>query len=235
MIDLYYGPTPNGQKVSVMLEECALPYKVHYIDMLGGDQFTAEYLKICPNNKQPAIVDPAGPDGKPLTLWESGAILIYLGEKTGKLIPADPVSRAHCLQWLMFQMAGIGPMFGQLHHFVQYAPDKIPYAIERYRKEGNRLRHVLDNHLADHEYLADEYSIADIASYTWIRGLSRRYPTEQPTPHMDRWVQKIGERPAVKAGMALLKDNVRPEARGEKKVDEQTWNVLFGTVQHGVR
>lgn len=235
MIDLFYGPTPNGQKVSVMLEECGLPYSVHYIDMLAGDQFSADYLKICPNNKQPAIVDHDGPGGKPLTLWESGAILIYLGEKTGKLIPSDPARRAHCLQWLMFQMAGIGPMFGQLHHFVQYAPEKIPYAVERYRKEGNRLRYVLDNHLATHEYLADEYSIADIASYTWIRGLSRRYPTERPTPHMDRWVQGIGVRPAVKAGMALLKDNVRPEAKGEKKVDEQTWNVLFGTVQHGSR
>lgn len=235
MIELYAGPTPNAWKVSVMLEEYGLPYRVHYIDMLGGDQFKPEFLAINPNNKQPAIVDPDGAAGAPLTLWESGAILIHFAEKTGRFLAKSGTDRAHALQWLMFQMSGIGPMFGQLHHFVQYAPDQIPYAIERYRKEVDRLRAVMNRHLEQREHLAGDYSIADIACFPWIRAMWKKYPPGIDMPHLQRWSRAIGARPAVQKGMSLLVDRTRPEAKGEKRVDEQMWNVLFGSIQHGTR
>ncbi|MDH4248751.1 MAG: glutathione S-transferase N-terminal domain-containing protein, partial [Deltaproteobacteria bacterium] len=166
MIDFYTWGTPNGHKVAIMLEELELPYRVVAVDIQRGEQFTPEFLAINPNNRIPAIVDQEGPGG-PLTLFESGAILIYLAEKTGRLLSADPRKRYETLVWLMFQMGGVGPMFGQAHHFRFYAPEKLPYAIDRYTKETTRLYRVLDKRLSDHEYLADAYSIADIATYPW--------------------------------------------------------------------
>ncbi|HVV95048.1 MAG TPA: glutathione S-transferase N-terminal domain-containing protein [Hyphomicrobiales bacterium] len=235
MIDLYYGPTANCRKVSIMLEETGLPYTLHAMDMLAGDQLKPDYLAVNPNNKIPAIVDRDGPGGQPVTIWESGAILIYLAEKTGRFLPADPGRRIHCLQWLMFQMAGIGPMFGQWVHFNQYAPEPIPYAVERYRREIDRLRLVVDGRLADHRYLVDEYSIADIACWPWLQSFRTRLPPAVPTPHLDAWADRIAERPAAMRGLQLLADRVRPEAKGEKPVDAHTWNVLYGTMQHGER
>ena len=235
MIELYYGPTSNGRKVSIMLAETKVQYNLHPIDILAGDQFKPDYLKINPNNKQPAIVDSDGPGGRPITVFESGAILIYLARKTGRLLPKDTVREIAALKWPMWQMAGIGPMFGQWVHFDMYAPEKIQYAIDRYRREADRLRLVADHHLAEHEYFADEYSIADIAAFPWLQSFRTRLPPEVPTPHIDRWIDSIAQRPAVKEGMALLLSEMRPEARGEKPVSEHTWNVLYGTIQHGDR
>lgn len=232
MIDLYFGPTSNGRKVAIMLEEVELPYQLHYIDILEGDQFRPDFLKISPNNKQPAIVDRDGPGGEPISLFESGAILFYLGEKAGKLIPADPKRRYRCMQWLMFQMSGIGPMFGQLHHFNQYAREKIPYAIERYRKEVDRLRRVLNEQLSQRDYVVDEYSIADIACYPYVKGFRDRYPTAFDSSAIDRWLDRVGARPAVERGFNLRIDQVRPEAKGEIPVNDHTWNVLYGNIQH---
>lgn len=235
MIELYYGPTSNGRKVSIMLAETRLPYNLHSIDILAGDQFRPDYLKINPNNKQPAIIDSEGPGGRPITVFESGAILIYLARKTGQFLPRDPIREITTLQWLMWQMAGIGPMFGQWVHFDMYAPEKNQYAIDRYRREVDRLRLVADRHLAEHEYFADEYSIADIAAFPWLQSFRTRLPPEVPTPHIDRWADKVAQRSAVKEGMALLLSEMRPEAKGEKPVSEHTWNVLYGTIQHGDR
>ncbi len=235
VIEFHYGPTSNGRKVAIMLEEVGLPYRVIPIDILAGDQFAPDFLRISPNNKMPAIVDPDGPDGKPISIFESGAILIHLARKSGRLLPADPVRNIACLQWLMWQMAGIGPMFGQWVHFAQYAPERMPYAIERYRREVDRLRLVADRHLATRDYFADEYSIADIACWPWLQSFRIRLPPEVPTPHIDAWADRIAARPAVQRGNALFADKVRPEARGEKKVTEHSWNVLYGTIQHGER
>jgi GSH-dependent disulfide-bond oxidoreductase len=235
MIELYYGPTSNGRKVSIMLAETRLSYNLHPIDILAGDQFRPDYLKINPNNKQPAIIDGDGPGGRPITVFESGAILIYLARKTQRFLPKDPVREIAALQWLMWQMAGIGPMFGQWVHFDMYAPEKNQYAIDRYRREVDRLRLVADRHLAEHEYFADEYSIADIAAFPWLQSFRTRLPPEVPTPHIDRWADMIAQRPAVKEGIALLLGEMRPEAKGEKPVSEHTWNVLYGSIQHGDR
>jgi len=235
MIEFYYGPTSNGRKVAIMLEEIGLAYRLHPIDILAGDQFTPEFLKINPNNKMPAIIDRDGPQGRAVTVFESGAILIYLAEKTGRLLPTDALRRIHALQWLMWQMAGIGPMFGQWVHFVQYAPDPMPYAVERYRREVDRLRLVADRHLAEHEYFADEYSIADIACWPWLQSFRTRLPPQTPTPHLDAWAERVGTRPAVQKGNSLLIDQVRAEAKGEKPVTKEIWNVLYGSVQHGDR
>ena len=235
MIDFYYGPTSNGRKIAIMLEETGLPYTLHPIDILAGDQFKPDYLAINPNNKMPAIVDRDGPAGRPVTVFESGAILIYLAEKTGRFLPRDAERRIHALQWLMWQMAGIGPMFGQWVHFIQYAPKKDPYAIERYRREVDRLRLVADRHLATHEFFADEYSIADMACWPWLQSFRTRLAPETPTPHLDAWADRVAQRPLVRKGNGLLIDQVRPEARGEKPVTKEIWDVLYGTVQHGDR
>jgi GST-like protein len=204
MIDLYTWSTPNGRKVSIMLEEAGLPYQAHAINIGKGDQFTPEFVAICPNSKIPAIVDSEGPDGQPLALFESGAILVYLAEKTGRFLPASKRGRYTALQWLMFQMGGVGPMFGQVHHFLRSAKEKVPYAVERYTKEQKRLYKVLDDHLAQHEYLADEYSIADIATYPWVA----RYDWHPINlgadyPNVKRWFDAIGARPAVQRGMKV--------------------------------
>ncbi|MBX6391877.1 MAG: glutathione S-transferase N-terminal domain-containing protein [Burkholderiales bacterium] len=203
MIDLYTWKTPNGRKVSIMLEEVGLPYRVHPVDLGKDEQFDPEFLKISPNNKIPAIVDPYGPDGKPIAMFESGAILIYLSAKTGKLLPEDMRGRFVALQWLMFQMGGVGPMFGQLHHFLRAASEHVPYAIERYRKEKDRLYGVLDRRLAEVEYLAGEYSIADIATYPWVARYEWHQTDLNDYPNVKRWFEAISARPAVQRGMAV--------------------------------
>jgi GST-like protein len=203
MIDLYTWSTPNGRKVSIMLEETGLSYRVHKIDISKGDQFKPEYIAINPNSKIPAIVDPEGPGGKPLVLFESGAILIYLAEKTGKFVPKDPVARYVVLEWLMFQMGGVGPMFGQVHHFLRAAPEPVPYAIERYGKETRRLYGVLDALLEKADYLAGAYSIADIATYPWVARHEWHKVALADFPNVERWYRKIEARPAVARGMQV--------------------------------
>lgn len=204
MIDLYTWSTPNGRKVSVMLEELGLPYKVHPIDINKGDQFTPGYVAICPNSKIPAITDPNGPDGKPITLFESGAILIYLAEKTGRFLPAAPRARYVTLEWLMFQMGGVGPMFGQAHHFMKFAKVEVPYAIERYGKETKRLYGVMDKQLGANAFLAGpDYTIADIATYPWVARFEFHRVDLSEFPNVKRWFDAIGQRPAVKKGMAV--------------------------------
>jgi GST-like protein len=201
MIDLYTWTTPNGRKVSIMLEELALPYRVHAINIGKDDQFKPDYLKINPNGKIPSIVDPDGPDGKPIAMMESGAILVYLADKTGKLLAKSGRPRYDALQWLMFQMGGVGPMFGQTHHFLRAAKEQVPYAIERYSKETRRLYGVLDGHLEDHAYLADDYSIADIATYPWVARHEWHKVELGDFPAVKRWYDAISARPAVKKGM----------------------------------
>jgi GST-like protein len=203
MIDLYTWGTPNGRKVSIMLEECALPYRVHPIDISKGDQFTAEFVAINPNSKIPAIVDSDGPDGQALSLFESGAILIYLAEKTGKFLPSDARGRAETLQWLMFQMGGIGPMFGQTHHFRKFAPEPIPYAIDRYSKETRRLYGVLDTRLSQSEFVAGAYSIADMAIYPWCQRADWQGIDLNTFPHVQQWMKNISSRTSVQKCMSV--------------------------------
>ena len=204
MIDLYTWATPNGHKISVMLEEVALPYRVHPVNIGAGEQFAPAYLAINPNGKIPAIVDHEGPTGQPLSLMESGAILLYLADKSGRLLASAGAARYDALQWLMFQMGGVGPMFGQVHHFVRFAKEKIPYAVDRYVTEQKRLYAVLDAHLAQAEYLAGEYSIADIATYPWV-ARHEWHPLDLAAdyPQVKRWFDAISARPAVRRGMAV--------------------------------
>ena len=203
MIDLHTWSTPNGRKVSIMLEECGLPYRVFPVNIGKGEQFRPEFLAISPNNRIPAIIDSEGPDGKPLALFESGAILIYLAEKTGKLMPRDPRTRLICLQWLMFQMGGVGPMFGQAHHFLRSAKEQVPYGIKRYTDETRRLYGVLDKRLQQAAYLADEYSIADIATFPWVARFEWHKVDLNDFPAVKRWFDVIAARPAVAKGMAV--------------------------------
>jgi len=203
MIDLYTWTTPNGRKVSIMLEECGLPYKAHPVNIGQGDQFKPEFVAINPNSKIPAIVDSDGPDGKPYAMMESGAILIYLAGKTGKLLPQSTRGKYDALQWLMFQMGGVGPTFGQVHHFLRSAKEMVPYAIERYTKETRRLYGVLNDRLGNHEYLAGEYSIADIATYPWVARYEWHKTDLVEYPHVKRWFDKVSARPAVQRGMKV--------------------------------
>jgi GST-like protein len=203
-IDLYTWGTPNGRKVSVMLEECGLPYKVHKIDISKGDQFKPKFVAINPNSKIPAIVDPDGPKGKKLALFESGAILIYLADKTGKFMTRDAADRYIVLQWLMFQMGGVGPMFGQTHHFMRAAKEQIPYGIERYHTETKRLYGVMNKRLGEAKFLAGkDYSIADIATYPWVARHEWHRVALEDFPNVKRWYDTIGARPAVARGMAV--------------------------------
>ena len=203
MIELYTFTTPNGRKPAIMLEEVGLPYSVHPIHIGRDEQFAPEFLKISPNNKIPAIVDPDGPDGEPISVFESGAILIYLAEKTGQLLPTAARPRLEVLQWLMFQMGHVGPMFGQAHHFRRFAPERIPYAYDRYTNETRRLYGVMDKRLGDADYLAGDYSIADIATFPW----TARHPWQgvelEEFPNLKRWYDAISARPAVEKGMAV--------------------------------
>ena len=202
MIQLYSWKTPNGRKVSVMLEEIALPYEVHAVDLSKRQQFTSEYLAINPNNKIPSIIDTDGPGGKPLTLFESGAILMYLAEKTGKFWPQDMRKRYEVIQWLMFQMGGVGPMFGQANYFFRLE-EKVPYAIDRFHKEALRLYRVLEQELSKKEFLAGEYSIADIATYPWVGRHDIHQVKLEDFPSVKRWFDKISARPAVQKGMEI--------------------------------
>lgn len=206
MIDLYTWSTPNGRKVSILLEEAGLPYRVHAVDITKGEQFKPEYVAICPNSKIPAIVDSDGPGGGPITLFESGAILIYLAEKTGRFLPQEARARYATLQWLMFQMGGVGPMFGQAHHFMRNAKEQVPYGIERYGKEAARLYGVMDRRLSEVRYLAgDEYTIADIATYPWVARHEWHRVNLAEFANVKRWFDEIGARPAVPRGMAVPK------------------------------
>ncbi|MCZ6863632.1 MAG: glutathione S-transferase N-terminal domain-containing protein [Alphaproteobacteria bacterium] len=230
MIDLYTWPTPNGHKVHIMLEECGLDYTVHAIDIGAGAQFEPDFLKFSPNNKMPAIIDLDGPGGKPYSVFESGAILMYLAEKTGKFMPSDMAERYTVIQWLMFQMGGVGPMLGQAHHFTIYAPRKIKYAIDRYNNETRRLYNVVDRRLGEVEYVAGAYSIADMAIYPWMR-LYERYGIDIETiPNFKRWFDAISERPAVQRGVKILED--RRRNLGE---DSKARELLFGAQQYARR
>ncbi|MGB1547470.1 MAG: glutathione binding-like protein [Alphaproteobacteria bacterium] len=227
MLELYTDGTPNGHKVSIFLEEANHPYRATQIDIMKGDQFKPEFLKISPNNKIPAIVDPEGPGDKPIVLFESGAILIYLGEKLGKFFSTDPRTRYVTIQWLMFQMGGIGPMLGQAHHFRKYAPEKIPYAIERYTKEAARLYGVLNRRLGESEYLAGDYSIADMATFPWIRWHDMHGQKLEDFPNVERWYNAIADRPAVKRGMLVPR-----KIEADWSEDEKAWNIMFGNQQY---
>ena len=224
MIDLHYWTTPNGHKVTMFLEEAGLPYKIVPVNISKGEQFKPEFLAISPNNRIPAILDhaPAG-GGGPISVFESGAILQYLAEKTGKFLPADPRGRVEVMQWLFWQMGGLGPMAGQNHHFSQYAPEKIPYAIERYVKETNRLYCVLNKRLADRKYVAGAYSIADMAAYPWVVPYERQGQRLEDFPHLKRWFEAIKARPATARAYDKAKDiNTAPT------VSEDAKKVLFG-------
>jgi GST-like protein len=227
MIDVYSWATPNGHKVHIMLEECGLPYRVHGVNIGTGEQFTPEFLAISPNNKIPALVDPDGPDGRPISLFESGAILLYLAAKTGRLLPADVRGKYEVLQWLMFQMGGVGPMLGQTHHFRIYAPEKLPYAIDRYTNEAKRLYGVMDTRLARSKYLGGaEYSIADIAVFPWLRSWKNQGIAWTDYPHLKGWFDEIAARPAVKRGVEVLAAERRP------LMDDTARGVLFGEQQY---
>ncbi len=227
MIDVYSTATPNGHKVHIMLEECGLPYEIHHIDIGAGDQFKPEFLAISPNNKIPAIVDQNGPDGKPYSLFESGAILVYLASKVGRFLGKTDLDKFTTLQWLMFQMGGVGPMLGQAHHFRVYAPEKIEYAINRYTNEAKRLYGVIDKRLSQSAYLAgDEYTIADIATFPWIRSWERQGIDWADYPHAKRWFDEISERPAVQRGVQVLTDKRRA------LTDDKARDVLFGATQY---
>jgi GSH-dependent disulfide-bond oxidoreductase len=226
MIDLYYWPTPNGHKVTIFLEETGLEYRVVPINIRKGEQFAPEFLKISPNNRMPAIVDSDGPGGKPYSLFESGAILLYLAEKTGKLMPAEMGARYRVVEWLMFQ-ANVGPMLGQAGHFRNAAPEKIPYAIERYTNESRRLFNVLDKRLAANPYLAGDYSIADIATYPWVVAALKAQPEQLDTrPHLKRWIDALAARPAVQKGMAVMAD------QPQKPLTDEERAILYGAKQH---
>jgi GST-like protein len=226
LIDLYYWPTPNGHKIPIMLEECGLEYRVKPVNMLRGEQFKPAFLRINPNNKIPAIVDREGPGGEPFALFESGAILQYLAEKTGKFMPRERRRRYTVIQWLTFQVAGIGPMFGQCGHFLGYAPRKIRYAIDRYRNETLRLYGVMDRRLRDERYLAGDYSIADMATWPWIRVRWLHHIELAEFPHVARWYADIEARPAVQRGIAVL-------GKREKigNPDAKAREALFGRTQ----
>ncbi len=228
MIDLYTWPTPNGHKVHIFLEETGLPYTVHPININTGDQFQPEFLKISPNNKMPAMVDQDGPGGTPFSLFESGAILIYLAEKTGRFLPSEPRARHTTFAWLMFQMGGVGPMLGQAHHFRMYAPEQIQYAIDRYTKEANRLYGVLDRRLKESAYLAGaEYTIADMAVFPWLRSHKNQGVDLDQYPQVKRWFEEIGARPAVQRAVQVLADRQR-----KGPMDDKSRENLFGAAQY---
>ena len=231
MIDLYTWPTPNGHNVHIMLEECKLEYRVHPVDIGAGEQFKPEFLAISPNNKIPAMVDQQGPDGKPFVLAESGAMLFYLASKTNKFLPKDLKKRWQVMQWMMTQMGHVGPMLGQAHHFLGYAPEKIEYAMNRYKNEANRLYGVLDRQLAKSEWLAcDEYTIADMATMPWLRAPERQGVNIDDYPNVKRWRDKIAARPAVQKAVQVLADRRRQGPHTDKERE-----VLFGNQQYAKR
>ncbi len=231
MIDLYTWATPNGHKVHIMLEETGIPYRVHPVNIGAGDQFAPAFLKISPNNKMPAMVDPDGPGGKPISLFESGAMLLYLASKSGRFLPEDLAKKWSTLSWLMFQMGGVGPMLGQAHHFLGYAPEKIPYAMERYKNEANRLYGVIDRRLKGSPYIGcDEYTIADMAIVPWLRFPERQGVEIGEYPHLKKWRDAILARPAAQRGCAVLADLRRTGPHSDKERE-----ILFGKAQYAKR
>jgi GST-like protein len=227
MIEVYSWATPNGHKVHMMLEECGLPYRVHAVDIGAGEQFDPAFLAISPNNKIPAIVDPDGPEGRPISLFESGAILLYLAGKTGKFLPEGVAAKYEVLQWLMFQMGSVGPMLGQAHHFRIYAPERIPYAVDRYTNEAKRLYGVMDKRLARSKYLGGpEYSIADIAVFPWLRSWKNQGIDWNDFPNLKGWFDEIAGRPAVKRGVEVLAERRKP------LTDDKSRSILFGEEQY---
>ena len=230
MIDLHYWPTPNGWKISIMLEETGLPYRVVPVNIGRGEQFKPEFLALSPNNRMPAIVDHDPPGGgAPIGVFESGAILLYLGDKTGQFLPRDLRGRTETTQWLMWQMGGLGPMAGQAHHFRQYAPEKIAYGIDRYTKEVNRLYGVMNRRLADRPFLAGDYSIADMAAYPWVVPYKNQGQDLEEFPNVKRWFEAMAARPAVERGLAVGK-----ELRSSAPMDEEAKKVLFGQTAKSV-
>ncbi|MDE2146816.1 MAG: glutathione S-transferase N-terminal domain-containing protein [Burkholderiales bacterium] len=230
MIEVYSWATPNGHKVHIMLEECGLPYRAHAVDIGAGAQFDPAFLALSPNNKIPALLDPDGPDGAPISLFESGAILLYLASKTGRFLPADLRGRWSVLEWLMFQMGGVGPMLGQAHHFRIYAPEKIPYAIDRYTNEARRLYGVMNRRLAKTKYIAgDAYTIADIAIFPWLRSWKNQGIDWADFPHLKGWFDEIAARPAVMRGVEVLAAQRKPIT------DDKAREVLFGKTQYQPR
>ena len=227
MIEVYSWATPNGHKLHIMLEECGLPYRTVAVDIGTGDQFKPDFLAISPNNKVPAIVDPDGPGGKPISLFESGAILLYLAAKTGRFLPDDVAARYEVLQWLMFQMGGVGPMLGQAHHFRLYAPEKIPYAIDRYTNEARRLYGVMDKRIAKRRYMGgDEYGIADMAIFPWLRSWKNQGIEWNDFPNLKGWFDEIGARPAVVRGVEVLATQRKP------LLDDKAREAMFGKTQY---
>ena len=224
-IELHIWPTPNSYKISIFLEEAGLPYEVKLVNISTGEQFKPDFLNIAPNNRMPAIVDPDGPDGQPISVFESGAILQYLGRKTGKFYPADERNRVTVDQWLMWQMGGLGPMCGQAHHFRIYAPEQIEYAINRYTNEVNRLYGVLNRQLAGKEYVCGEYSIADMASFPWVRPWERQGQNLADFPHLKAWFERMGGRPGVQRGLNLAKEQ---QDTANIAIDKEAQKVLFG-------
>lgn len=224
-IELYYWPTPNGWKISIMMEELGIPYEIKYVNIGAGDQFEPDFLKIAPNNRMPAIIDPEGPDGKPISVFESGAILQYLGRKFNKFYPSDERARVEVDEWLMWQMGGLGPMAGQTHHFRVYAPEKVPYAIDRYTNEVNRLYGVLNKRLEGREFIAGEYSIADMACIGWAQLWERQGQDIKQFPNLESWIERMKARPAVAKGLALGLEK-REQSSFDKDKDQQA--VLFG-------
>ncbi len=228
-IELHYWPTPNGHKITIFLEEAGIPYEVHYVNIGRGEQFEPSFLKIAPNNRMPAIVDPEGPSsdgkwgGQPISVFESGAILQYLGRKFGRFYPADERQRAEVDQWLFWQMGGLGPMAGQAHHFRQYAPEQIQYGIDRYTNEVNRLYGVMDKRLADRDYLAGDYSIADMAAFPWVRPYRNQGQDLEDFPNLKRWFDTIAARPAVQKAVEVGQDH-----RNNLAEDKEAQKILFG-------
>jgi GSH-dependent disulfide-bond oxidoreductase len=239
MIDLYFWVTPNGYKITIMLEEVGLPYNVIPINIGKGDQFKPEFLKLSPNNKIPALVDHDGPGGGPLAIFESGAILMYLAEKSARLMPSETAARYNVIQWLMFQMASVGPMLGQAHHFRRYAPEKIQYAIDRYTNEARRIYDVIDRRLGEADYLAGEYSIADIATFPWLIPHNWQGQALEDFPNLKRWYDAINARPAVQRGLAVMRDVVeemrKRSQQQQQQADKESWNNLFGARQYAKR
>jgi GST-like protein len=229
MLDLHYWPTPNGWKITIMLAECGLPYRLVPVNIGKGDQFKPEFLAISPNNRMPALVDHDAPDG-PLSIFESGAILIYLAEKSGRFLPTGLHARFDALQWLLWQVAGLGPMSGQAGHFRNYAPEKLPYAIDRYTNEINRLYGVMDGRLADREYLAGDYSIADMACWPWVKPYEVYGQTLDEFPNLKRWFERVGERAAVKQGI-----EVGAELRSQSLMSDEARKILFGQTAKSLR
>jgi len=229
-IELHYWPTPNGWKISIMLEECGLPYKMIPVNIARGDQFKPAFLAISPNNRMPAIVDPQGPGGKPISVFESGAILQYLGRKTGKFYPADERKRVEVEEWLFWQMGNLGPMAGQANHFRRYAPEKIEYAIARYTNEVRRLYGVMNKRLTTREYLAGAYSIADMACVGWVRLWKRQGQDIERFPHLKRWYDELEKRPGVQKGCAVMQEQLH-----HGPPDKQSWQTLFGPKQYEKR